>query len=192
MAGKNGSGNNLMSEWIASESNYQLASLDATTSIVCGIISLFGNDAHERRQLEAMRIKADYEQALARIEAEKEIEKTRLTEQRLAVEKIVDSLLAAYNGKLEAMERARVQCDSFFRDQIRNVDVLINRLLVERDNSKLTDYAMLASIVNRLIESKERFVSDYKEMMIDFNYKIQCMELKMDNACVLKLINMEG
>ena len=80
----------------------------------------------------------------------------------------------------------------FFRDQISGVDVLINKLLIERNNSGLTDYALLASIANRLIESKERFVSEYKEMMIDFNYKIQCMELKVDNACALKLINMEG
>ena len=54
-----------------------------------------------------MRIKAEYEETLARIEADKEVEKVRLREKRLAVEKIVDSLLSAYNGKLEAMERAR-------------------------------------------------------------------------------------
>ncbi len=192
MAETSGSGNGIMSEWLASESNYQLASLDATTAIVRGIVSLLGNNAHEQRQLEAMRIKAEYEETLARIEADKEVEKVRLREKRLAVEKIVDSLLSAYNGKLEAMERARAQCDSFFRDQISGVDVLINKLLIERNNSGLTDYALLASIANRLIESKERFVSEYKEMMIDFNYKIQCMELKMDNACALKLINMEG
>ncbi len=140
-------------------------------------------------ELEVQRREQEIRMAEVSLERERiDLEKHRITEQKRLLEKIVDASLAAYNGKLDSLTKARSEYTAFYEKQLSDVNSTLNELLAQRDRMDIDGYSKLTPTINRLIESKENFISKYNVFMIEVNGQISKLELKFEDIMKHKTI----
>ena len=192
-------------------SENEISSMNSAAGFFGSIIDAMIVKGREERQLEAARVKSDYDTTLAKMNAEREmaiaraqaegaaaeyraeterqriaveaeVERERLIQKSKAFEKLVEASLQISTSKLERIENARAECNAFYEKQLAKTDELLSALLLKRDTSGLNDYAKLTPIINRLIENKEAFVAKYNSAMADMARMMAEVRMEMDGA----------